>query len=492
MSDNGLWKKDAESIRKPLEDGHRIALEKGISETAIIDFSSTSNPLGSPFDYPDCKLCLKDIFSRVESMYSHFPDNEYSELRSSAAKYFGNNISADNIVPALGVEDVIRMVFSSVIETGDTVLLNRSQNPANEKHCIISGGEVNYVFEDDLKNISSALLKKAKIILLTNPDNLFGQLYSKSDLISLLQRCNDHSTLLVVDESLIDFTAESVTMVGEVSHDTNLLVIRSLKDTFSLPGAGIAFGITNENFAAILNRVRNLFNLGLLEEATALSLLDMQEELINTYLPASRQFVRENRRYLMERLSKVRKFKTYESNTSFVLVDVSAASLDSVELTRRLAEKGLLVRDCSDFYSLDRNFIRVSVRPKEDTDRLVEAIGTVVVDSARDSAMENLNQILEEEPVRPLGANRACPYYPCHFKGQDCTFCFCPFYPCGDECTGGRWVCRSSGGKVWSCEKCGLVHQKPTVRNLLDVLKGEGEMEDKLKKAWDEVMEPLL
>jgi threonine-phosphate decarboxylase len=45
---------------------------------------------------------------------------------------------------------------------------------------------------------------------------------------------------------------------------------------------------------------------------------------------------------------------------------------------------------------------------------------------------------------------------------------------------------------VWSCEKCGLVHQKPTVQKLLDVLKGEGEMEDKLKKGWDEVMEPLL
>ncbi|APH38373.1 aminotransferase class I/II-fold pyridoxal phosphate-dependent enzyme [Methanohalophilus halophilus] len=492
MSGNGLWKKDAESIRKPLEDGHKIALEKGISETAIIDFSSTSNPLGSPFDRPDCNLCLEDIFSRVESMYSQFPDNEYSELRTSAAKYFGNNISGDNIVPALGVEDLIRMVFSSVIETGDTVLLNRSQNPANEKHCIISGGEVNYVFEEDLKNISSVLLSKAKIFLLTNPDNLSGQLYSKTDLISLMQRCNDHSTLLVVDESLLDLTDVSATLVDEVPSVTNLLVIRFLKDTFSLPAAGIACGITGVDFATILNRVRNCCNIGPMDEAVAMSLLDMPSDIANGYLTASRQFVRENRRYLMERLGKVRRFKTHESNTSFVLVDISAASLDSVELTHRLAEKGLLVRDCSDFYSMDRNFIRVSVRPKEDTDRLVEAIGTVVVDSARDSAMENLNQILDEEPVRPLGANRACPYYPCHFKGQDCTFCFCPFYPCKDERTGGRWICRSSGGKVWSCEKCGLVHRKQNVQNLLDVLKGEGEIEGKLKKAWDEVMEPLL
>ncbi|WP_462272724.1 aminotransferase class I/II-fold pyridoxal phosphate-dependent enzyme [Methanohalophilus sp.] len=492
MSGKGLWKKDIESIRKPLEDGHRIALEKGISETTIINFSSTSNPLDSPFYQPDYNLCLKDIFSRVESIYSQFPDNEYSELRSIAAKYFGNNIGADNIVPALGVEDVIRMVFSSVIETGDTVLLNRSQNPANEKHCIISGGEVNYVCEQNLRNISSGLLSKAKLILLTNPDNLSGQLYSKKDLISLLQRCDDHSTLLVIDESLLDLTDLSATLVDEVPSFNNLLVIRSLKDTFSLPGAGIAFGITNNDFAMILNSVRNCCNIGPMDEAVAISLLNLPSDIVNDYLTASRQFVLENRRYLMERLGKVRRFKTYESNTSFVLVDISAASLDSVELTHRLAEKGLLVKDCSDFYSMDRNFIRVSVRPKEDIDKLVEAIGTVVVESARDSAMENLNQILDEEPVRPLGANRACPYYPCHFKGQDCTFCFCPFYPCGDERTGGRWICRSSGGKVWSCEKCDLVHQKQNVQQILDVLKGEGEMKDKLKKGWDKVMEPQL
>ena len=31
---------------------------------------------------------------------------------------------------------------------------------------------------------------------------------------------------------------------------------------------------------------------------------------------------------------------------------------------------------------------------------------------------------------------KACPYYPCHFEGQSCEFCYCPFYPCGDESLG--------------------------------------------------------
>jgi adenosylcobinamide hydrolase len=54
-----------------------------------------------------------------------------------------------------------------------------------------------------------------------------------------------------------------------------------------------------------------------------------------------------------------------------------------------------------------------------------------------------------------------CPYYPCHFEGQSCDFCYCPFYPCRDE-TVGQWTQGSSGGRVWNCAGCTLLH-KPAV-----------------------------
>jgi adenosylcobinamide hydrolase len=51
-----------------------------------------------------------------------------------------------------------------------------------------------------------------------------------------------------------------------------------------------------------------------------------------------------------------------------------------------------------------------------------------------------------------------CPYYPCHFKGQVCDFCYCPFYPCKDESLG-QWVESSNGGRVWNCASCTLLHE---------------------------------
>jgi adenosylcobinamide hydrolase len=53
---------------------------------------------------------------------------------------------------------------------------------------------------------------------------------------------------------------------------------------------------------------------------------------------------------------------------------------------------------------------------------------------------------------------RECPYYPCHFEGQTCDLCYCPFYPCKDERLG-QWVAGSSGGRVWNCAACTLVHE---------------------------------
>jgi len=52
-----------------------------------------------------------------------------------------------------------------------------------------------------------------------------------------------------------------------------------------------------------------------------------------------------------------------------------------------------------------------------------------------------------------------CPFYPCHFPGQRCDFCYCPFYPCGDESLG-QWVkSASKNGMVWNCSGCTLLHE---------------------------------
>jgi adenosylcobinamide hydrolase len=58
-----------------------------------------------------------------------------------------------------------------------------------------------------------------------------------------------------------------------------------------------------------------------------------------------------------------------------------------------------------------------------------------------------------------------CPYYPCHFRGQRCDFCYCPLYPCGDESLG-EWSESASSGKVWNCARCTMIHE-PAIADYL-------------------------
>lgn len=75
-----------------------------------------------------------------------------------------------------------------------------------------------------------------------------------------------------------------------------------------------------------------------------------------------------------------------------------------------------------------------------------------------------------------------CPYYPCHFAGQRCDFCYCPLYPCGDESLG-QWVESSNGGKVWNCSRCTLLHEP----DIADYLKKYPDAnKDELKRLRDQ------
>ena len=76
-------------------------------------------------------------------------------------------------------------------------------------------------------------------------------------------------------------------------------------------------------------------------------------------------------------------------------------------------------------------------------------------------------KVNEELEAGWIGPNTACDYHPCHFTGQDCTFCYCPFYPCEDEDLG-SWLIGRRGQRVWNCTDCLLIHRQPVCRYIVD------------------------
>ncbi|WP_409200119.1 precorrin-3B C(17)-methyltransferase [Methanobrevibacter sp. DSM 116169] len=83
------------------------------------------------------------------------------------------------------------------------------------------------------------------------------------------------------------------------------------------------------------------------------------------------------------------------------------------------------------------------------------------------------------EGKSPCGPDRECEFYPCHYDGQCCDFCYCPFYPCGDSSTGGRWI---KGKNVWNCKDCLWIHDEDTIKCVKEPLEEIIESPEDLEK----------
>ncbi|MCL2711841.1 MAG: cobyric acid synthase [Methanomassiliicoccaceae archaeon] len=84
--------------------------------------------------------------------------------------------------------------------------------------------------------------------------------------------------------------------------------------------------------------------------------------------------------------------------------------------------------------------------------------------------MDSIKKKVKEEIDRGwTGPNLKCEYGPCHYTGQDCTYCFCPFYPCNDEELGNNIVTKK--GDIWSCLHCHLIHRTNVCRYIASKVK---------------------
>jgi histidinol-phosphate aminotransferase/threonine-phosphate decarboxylase len=268
--------------------------------------------------------------------------------------------------------------------------------------------------------------------------------------------------------------------------------MRSLTKDFAIPGIRMGFGIASPAMAGILNTARLSWNLGAIANATGVALLNIEGGIDSPYLKKAREMILKEGETLKAKFDRIRGFEVGEVNVNFIFVDVSKFMLNSSELTARLAARGVLVRDCVSFHGLEKNYIRIAVRTEKENDRLIAAIGDVITEWGREQAKNELQHVIEKASEEGIGGRKTCEYYPCHFEGQNCTFCFCPFYPCENEKTGGKWIQSSRGGRIWSCVDCHLVHKKEIAQKILDCLMQEGDTDELVKVAWKKVMEPIL
>ncbi len=324
----------------------------------LLDFSANINPLGIPGR-------TKQLLSRQVEALVYYPDPAAKALTIRIARYW--KVKPENILVGNGSTELIYLILNAFKPA--TVTLTAPCFSEYERAAILAGCRIRFIplTEDKDFCFNYQRIKRSDMLFLCNPNNPTGNL-----LISDPGEVkNIPVRRIVVDEAFMDFVPaeDAHTFIPQATKSRKFICLRTLTKLFALPGLRMGYVVAHSEIIRDLKKYQIPWSVNVLAQAAATHCLSEV-----AFIRRSRQLIEKERRFLYERLSRMRGLKPYPSATNFLLVKIRQKGLTSLSLKQCLLKKGILIRDCANFRGLDGQFIRVAVRSHKENLCLIQAL----------------------------------------------------------------------------------------------------------------------
>ncbi len=325
-----------------------------------LDFSVNVNPLGLP------DAAKQAIISSVDR-FSTYPDCECTALRAALSKK--HYVEMDQILCGNGASDLIFRICAAYPEQSALTLAPTFSE--YERSMRLFGGTVqeyalhkenDFAITDD---VLQALDNSIDLFFLCNPNNPTGKLIDAPLLNSILDRCNQHLILLVIDECFLEFT-KGTSLIPAISKHGNLLILRAFTKYYGMAGLRLGYLVGNP---ALLYRVAPFGPEWSVSSAAQIAGIAALAE--PNWESRTRALIETERRYMERALTELG-LKVFNSQGNFLLIE------SEYPLYRALLQKQILVRACDNFSGLDERFVRIGLRTHDDNMALIRAIREVL------------------------------------------------------------------------------------------------------------------
>ena len=152
-----------------------------------------------------------------------------------------SGVLLDDIYLGNGASELIVMATNALLNDGDEMLLPAPDYPLWTAAVSLSGGTpVHYLCDEengwmpDLKDIRSKITTNTKGIVVINPNNPTGALYSNELLLGIIALAREHNLLVFADEVYDKVLYDGVqhTAMGSLSDDVVTLTFNSLSKSY--------------------------------------------------------------------------------------------------------------------------------------------------------------------------------------------------------------------------------------------------------------------
>jgi histidinol-phosphate aminotransferase len=335
---------------KPIEE-----LERELGISGSIKLASNENALGPS------KKGIEAVRAALGKL-NRYPDGSCHYLKEKLSARLG--VAPKAISVGNGSNELIELLIRAFMRRGDEAVM---AEPSFAVYPIVvksHGGAARALplknFTHDLDAMAGAVTSKTRIVFIANPNNPTGTIVDGDRLLRFIEGLPD-GVITCVDEAYFEYVKSSAypETLEYIKDGWPVLLIRTFSKAYGLAGLRVGYGVAHPDIIAMMERVRQPFNVNALAQAGAIAALDD-----TAHLDASVKNNADGLAYLYKEVGALG-LEYVETEANFFLIKVG----DGKGVYEALLKKGVIVRPMES-YGMGEYF-RVTVGLPNENERFI-------------------------------------------------------------------------------------------------------------------------
>ncbi|WP_424406406.1 pyridoxal phosphate-dependent aminotransferase [Pasteurella sp. PK-2025] len=195
------------------------------------------NPAPFGFEAPD--EVLVDVIRNLSTAQGYCDSKGLYSARKAIVQYYQSKgihgATVNDVYIGNGVSELITMSLQALLNDGDEVLIPMPDYPLWTAAATLAGGKpVHYLCDEeadwfpDVNDIKRKITNRTKAIVLINPNNPTGAVYSKALLLEIIEIARQHGLIIFADEIY-----DKILYDGAIHHHVAALAPDLLTVTFN-------------------------------------------------------------------------------------------------------------------------------------------------------------------------------------------------------------------------------------------------------------------
>ncbi|MFW0154538.1 pyridoxal phosphate-dependent aminotransferase [Rothia sp. P6271] len=206
------------------------------------------NPAPFGFEAPDA--IMRDIIQHLPVTQGYSDSRGLYSARTAIVQYYQNegilNLDPDDVYLGNGVSELIPMTLQALCNDGDEILIPSPDYPLWTASTALAGGiprhylcDENNGWEPDIEDIRSKITEKTRGIVIINPNNPTGAVYSENVLSQIVGLAREHGLVIFADEiyeKIIYDDARMIHLASLTKDDVLCLTFSGLSKAYRVAG----------------------------------------------------------------------------------------------------------------------------------------------------------------------------------------------------------------------------------------------------------------